>query len=114
VLLAAAAISIGPLLLWLYSRTAGMPFGPESGTPESLGVPDCLASALEAASLLAALLLLRSSRWLARRSPLSPHVEGLVVVALVSATIVGVASTGLSWFDAFGVAPGRSPTGMGP
>jgi hypothetical protein len=112
VLLAAAAISIGPLVLWLYSRTAGMPFGPEPGTPESLGVPDCLACALEVASLLGAVSLLRSSRSLARRSPLSPHVEGLAVLALISVTTVGVSGTGLSWFDAFGVSSGQPATGM--
>jgi hypothetical protein len=113
VLLAAAAISLGPLVLWLYSRTAGMPFGPDPGVPESIGVPDCLACALEVASLLAAVSLLRSSQWLARRSPLSPHGQRLVVLALISVTTVGVAATGLSWFDAFGVSSGHSGAGMG-
>jgi hypothetical protein len=113
VLLGAAAISIGPLCLWLYSRTVGMPFGPEPGVPESVGVPDCLACLLEVASLLAAVSLLRSWGWAARRSRLSSHVAGLVVLALISVTTVGVAGTGLSWFDPFGVSSGQSALGMG-
>jgi hypothetical protein len=111
-LLAAATISVAPLLLWLYSRTAGLPFGPEAGTPESVGVPDILACSLEVGSLLAALALLRSTRWLAGRSPASSHVHGLVVVALVCMTVIGVGGSGLSWFDAFGTSASHSATGM--
>ena len=111
-LLAATAISAGPLLLWLYSRTAGLPFGPEAGTPESVGVPDILACSLEVGSLIAALALLRSTRWLAGRSPASSHVHGLTVVALVCMTVIGVGGSGLSWFDAFGISASHSATGM--
>lgn len=112
-LFAAAAISIGPLLLWLYSRTIGLPFGPEPGTPEGVGVPDCLACTLEAISLVAAVILLRLSRWIARRPPASAHVHGLVVLALISVTTIGLAATGLSWFDAFDVSSSQPTTGMG-
>lgn len=103
VLLVAAAISIGPSLVWLYSRTVGMPFGPEPGIPRSPGVPDCLALALEVGSLLAAVALLRAPLLLLRRSPASAHVLGLVVVALIAVTTIGVSASGLSWLDAFGV-----------
>ena len=41
------------------------------GHPESVGVPDILACSLEVGSLIAAIALLRSTRWLARRTP--PH-----------------------------------------
>ena len=111
-LLAATAISVAPLLLWLYSRTSGLPFGPEAGIPESVGLPDCLACLLEVVSLLAAIALLRSTRWLARRSRASSHVHGLAVVALICMTVIAVSGTGLSWFDAFGVSAGHSATGM--
>ena len=111
-LLAATAISVAPLLLWLDSRTAGLPFGPEAGIPEHAGVPDCLACSLEVGSLLAAIALLRSPRWLARLSPASSHVHGLAVVALVCMTVIAVGGTGLSWFDAFGIAASHSATGM--
>jgi hypothetical protein len=109
---AAAAISVAPLLVWLYSRTAGLPFGPEAGIPENAGVPDILACLLEVGSLLAATALLRSTRWLARRSPASSHVHGLAVVALICITVIAVGGTGLSRFDAFGISASHSATGM--
>ena len=113
VLYAAAAVSIGPLLLWLYSRTIGLPFGPDPGAPEGVGVPDCLACALEVVSLVAVVLLLRPRQWLARRPSASTHLRGLAVLALVSVTAIGVATTGLGWFDAFDVSSSQSTTGMG-
>jgi len=111
-LFAAAAISVGPLLLWLCSRTVGLPFGPEPGTPEGVGVPDCMACALEAISLVAVGILLRPSGWLARRLSASTHVRGLAVLALISVTTIGVATTGLGWLDAFDVSSSQSTTGM--
>lgn len=110
VLHAAIVISVGPLMVWLYSRTAGMPFGPEPGIPESVGVPDVVACTLEVASLLAAVALLHSSRWRSGRSAISPHVRGLIVVALISATAIGVAGTGQAWLDAFGLSSSQSAT----
>lgn len=111
VLHAATVTSAGPLIVWLYSRTAGMPFGPEPGIPESVGVPDILACTLEVVSLLAAVALLHPSRRLSARSPASPHVRGLIVVALICATVIGVAGTGQGWFDAFGISASQSATG---
>ena len=108
---AATVISVGPLIVWLYSRTAGMPFGPEPGIPESVGVPDVLACMLEVASLLAAVALLHSSRWRSRPSPASPHVRGLIVMALICTSVIGVAGTGQGWFDAFGLSTSQSATG---
>ena len=63
-------------------------------------------------TLFAALALLRSTRRLAGRSPPSSHVHGLVVVALVCMTVIGVGGSGLSWFDAFGTSASHSTTGM--
>src|SRR6185312_16857734 len=76
VLLAAAAVSIGPLAVWLYSRTLGLPFGPEAGVPETVGLADLAACALEVATLLIAVILLRASGGLRRPSG-SAHVRGL-------------------------------------
>lgn len=101
VLLTAAAISLGPLVLWLYSRTAGMPFGPAAGTAENIGVPDSVACALEIGSLLAAAFLLRPTQWLLRRPPLSAHLVALTLVAMLAVTAIGLAGTGPSWFDVF-------------
>jgi hypothetical protein len=46
-LAAAAAGSAAVVLLWTVSRTTGLPFGPEAGHPESVGVLDVMASADE-------------------------------------------------------------------
>ena len=59
-LLGAAAISVTPLVAWLWSRTVGLPFGPEPGVAEAVGVPDVLACALEVVALLAVLGLLHA------------------------------------------------------
>jgi hypothetical protein len=98
VLLAAAAVSIGPLGVWLYSRTLGLPFGPEAGVPEQVGLADLAACALEVATLLIAVVLLRASGWLRRPSG-SAHVRGLAVVAVVAISAIGLSGSGLAWFD---------------
>ncbi len=89
-LIAAAAVSIGPLLLWLYSRTAGLPFGPEPGTPERIAVAECAACALEVVTLISALGLLRAGAWL-HRPAASAHVRGLAIVAVIAITTIGLA-----------------------
>ncbi|WP_433497592.1 hypothetical protein ACQP1K_21990 [Sphaerimonospora sp. CA-214678] len=43
----ALAVNVGLLALWTLSRTTGMPFGPEAGEPEHIGVLDTIASASE-------------------------------------------------------------------
>jgi hypothetical protein len=108
VLLAAAVISIAPLALWLWSRTAGLPFGPSPSARVGIGLPDALACLLAVTSLLAAATLLRTPRWHDRRPP-SAHVRSLVLVALIAATAIGVAGAGLSWFDAFGISGTPTP-----
>ena len=111
VLLGAAIVSLGPLVLWLYSRTAGMPLGPEPGTPEAIGLADVVACAAEAVSLLAVVALLRPTSWL-RRPTSSAHVKALVVVSLIAVTAIGLAATAPDWFNAFAIAPGHSEMGM--
>lgn len=101
VLLAAGVVSIGPLALWVYSRTVGMPFGPGAGVPEQVGLPDCAACALEVGTLLVAVVLLRGRGWL-RRPPASAHVIWLIRVAVIAVTAIGLAGIGLAGFDDFG------------
>lgn len=101
VLVAAAVVSMGPLVIWLCSRTAGLPFGPERGAPEAVGLPDVMACALELGCLVAAVVLLRSAG-LGRR-PLSAHVRALGLVTLLAVTTIGLAGAGPSWLDAFGI-----------
>jgi hypothetical protein len=100
VLLAAVAVSIGPVLLWSWSRTSGLPFGPGAGIPEPIGLPDCAAVALELGTLVAALALRGSARRLHhRRPPVSAHVRGLTVAAVIAVSVLGLAGTAPQWFD---------------
>jgi hypothetical protein len=108
-LLAATVISIAPLALWLWSRTAGLPFGPAPSARVGIGLPDALACLLAVMSLLSSLALLRSRQRLDRRPPPSAHVRSLVLVAVMAATAIGVAGTGLSWFDVFGISGTPTP-----
>ena len=100
-LLAAAIVSIGPLALWLYSRTVGLPFGPGAGVPEPVGLPDCTACALEVITLLVALILLGGSGR-RRQPPASAHASWLALVAVLAVTAIGLAGSGLASFDDFG------------
>src|SRR6185436_987198 len=101
VLLAAAVASVVPLAVWLYSRTLGLPFGPEAGIPEQVGVADVAACLLEVGTLVLAVVLLRRRGWL-RRPAASAHLRGLAVVAVIAVTAIGLAGSSLSWFGAFG------------
>jgi hypothetical protein len=99
VLLAAAAASIGPLALWLYSRTTGIPFGPGAGTPEPIGLADLAASALEVTTLLIAITLLRRTTQLQNQPPTPAHTRWLTLTTLIAATTIGLAGTPLPWLD---------------
>ena len=94
-LLAALAFSVGPLLVWLVSRTAGLPFGPEAGEPEQVGLPDAAACLLAVAAASAALILLRAAPGLrARAMPAAAQVAGLGLVAVL--TVVGLTSAAVA------------------
>ena len=43
------AVNASVLLVWLLSRTAGLPFGPDAAAPEQFGIADLQASAAEVA-----------------------------------------------------------------
>jgi hypothetical protein len=93
---ACLAASVGPLLVWLASRTAGLPFGPDPGVAEAVGVADVAACVLEVATALAALSLLRSSRMVAPRA-LAVHEVRFAVVLVVAVSAIGLGSTDLHW-----------------
>ena len=76
-LLWAAAVSLLPLAVWVVSRTAGLPFGPEAGVAEAVGVADLAAGALELTAAGAAVLLLRGRP--AGPAPLPPVVGRLAL-----------------------------------
>ncbi len=102
VLLAAVAVSIGPLAVWLYSRTVGIPFGLGAGVPEPVGLSDITASVLEISTLLVAVVLLRRSEGLRRRLPASAHFRSLALVAVIAVTAIGLAGSGVGWLDGVG------------
>lgn len=113
VLLAAAIASIGPLALWVFSRTLGMPFGPGAGVPEQVGLTDLAACALELTTLFVAVVLLRGKGWLQRRPPASAHANSLAVTAVVAITAIGLAGSSLASFDDFG-SPGDQMVATSP
>ena len=62
VLTAAAALNAAIVLLWVWSRTLGLPIGPEAGSAEEIGVADVMASVTEAVIVAAAVASLRGAR----------------------------------------------------
>ncbi|WP_211880698.1 hypothetical protein [Pseudarthrobacter albicanus] len=107
-LLAAVALSIVPLALWSYSRTAGLPFGPDAGVPETVGLADCAAGFLELGTLLAAVVLLRGKERIPGRPLASAHIRSLPVVAAIAVSVLGLAGTSPAWFDDPGNSGGGS------
>ncbi len=94
-LLAALALAVGPLLVWLVSRTAGLPFGPEAGEPEQVAWMDAAACLLALAGAGAALLLLHAApRLRGRALPAAAQRVGLGLVAVV--TVVGLTSAAVA------------------
>ena len=77
-----SGLTMGLVLTWVVSRTAGLPFGPDAGVAEPVGVSDGLAVVLEI-GVLAALVL---SRW--RGSARDP-VHGRHAAAVVGLLFTG-------------------------
>ena len=94
----ALAVSVGPLLLWLWSRTLGMPFGPEPWTPEAVGLADLAAGALELTTLALAVALLPAR--LPRERLRSPAALRMALVAVLTVTVIGFGSGAALFGDA--------------
>ena len=92
-------MSAGPLLVWLYSRTLGLPFGPDAGIPEAVGIPDVVCCALEIGTLIAAVVLLRRPGWLRGDRRRRRTCAGSRSVAVIAVTALGLAAVAPSWFD---------------
>jgi hypothetical protein len=96
VLVAVAAASGVPLALWAWSRTSGLPFGPNSNVPEPFGLADIAASLLELGTLVIAVVLLRARRRgdgepEKRTTTASAHLRALAVVGAIAIGSLGVA-----------------------
>ena len=98
-LLLAVATAAGPLVVWGWSRATGLPFGPGTGVPEPIGLPDAAAVVLEVSALVLALLLLRRGTALEVRAPTSDHVGRLTSTAVLAVTVIALAATQDGWFD---------------
>jgi len=98
-LLLAAATSLGPLVVWAWSRAWGLPFGPDPFVPEPVGLPDVAAVVLEVAALALAVLLLGRAPVLAGRARSSEHLGHLASIAVVAVTVIALAATQPGWFD---------------
>lgn len=71
------------VLLWVVSRTSGLPFGPDPGVPEAVGTPDALAVALELVSAASCALALSP-----RYARALPRTLGLCLLAITSLAVM--------------------------
>jgi len=89
----AIIVNTAVVAVWAWSRTVGLPIGPEPGAAEAIGFADVLASALEAALVIGLLaagtgLAPRAAAW-ARRRTLAVTLAALV--AVVALTVLALA-----------------------
>jgi hypothetical protein len=81
---------------WVVSRTTGLPLGPESGEPESVGIADTVASAFEVLIAAGALLLLLRMTSRRRRLARFTAVTAVTTLAAIGLTALSLLSlTGL-------------------
>ena len=83
------AASAATIVLWLVSRTVGIPFGPDAFEPEPVARPDVTATALEVLTVVALLTLYRSPpKWngSARASRQAYASMALIAVLVASST----------------------------
>jgi hypothetical protein len=74
---------------WVISRTTGLPFGPEAGEPEPVGIADVVSTAFELAVVVGTLLLLRGLEL--RRSWEVKFVRPAVAIAAIAITTLALA-----------------------
>jgi hypothetical protein len=93
--LAGAAANALVVVLWIVSRTSGVPVGPEAGEAEAVALPDSLATAFEVV-LIAILFLLLSRRTTLQTTarlgrPAASWAAAAIVAALTALALVSVA-----------------------
>jgi hypothetical protein len=99
---AAVLVSAGPLVVWTVSRTVGLPFGPEAGEPEAVGVADVLSCLLELTTLVLALALLRRRRLRdAVPREWNRHAWAIALTAVLAATMIGIGGASVPVVGAF-------------
>lgn len=91
VYLAGAVGNVVVAAMWVVSRTAGLPLGPEAGEPEPVGITDTMATAYEVALAAGALALLRVTGP-ARPSARFTAAAGVTTLAAVALTTLSLLS----------------------
>jgi hypothetical protein len=88
VLLAGTGGSVALALVWAVSRTSGLPFGPEAGVAEPVGVADAVCVALEVLS--AGLAVIAATAWAPARlkAPSTPRRAAVLTGAVAALTLV--------------------------
>jgi hypothetical protein len=86
------AVNAAVVLIWVWSRTTGLPMGPEAGEPEAIGAADLFATILELVILLGATVLLSRIR------PSREPSRAAVIATAISAWVLVVAATALAFF----------------
>ena len=90
---AAVVVNAAVILVWAWSRTIGLPIGPEPGSTEPVGFADTLSSGLEA-RLVRGLVLVGSpiGDRIARQPARWAGVVGAATLLVVSATLIAMAA----------------------
>jgi hypothetical protein len=89
-LIAGAVGNLVIAVIWTFSRTTGLPIGPDAGTPEAVGFADVLSTALELLIVAGCAVLLASKRQVGRPSGVGNNIA-IVVVTVAVATLTTAA-----------------------
>ncbi len=90
-LLCGALVNAALIVLWILSRTAGLPIGPQPWVAEPLGTVDAIAAAAEVVIVLAAGCLLLARRCSAARDAI-PRLTPLLLAVMFVSVLYGLGS----------------------
>ena len=88
-LLVGAAINLATLALWAFTRTMGLPIGPEPWTPEKFGLLDAITAAFEIGLLTSIALALRGVRLHLRRVQVAAGLTVALIAIMTSVALLG-------------------------